>query len=195
MLAGLPEARVLAIDLVPEFLAAVEEQVTTEQSRSQVHTVQADMNDLPLPKESFDLLWSEGAAYSMGFAEAARSWREFLAPQAILAVSEITWLTHERPREITEYWQSEYAQIDTASAKMEVLESNGYAPIGYFSLPSECWTGNFYAPLTEQVHVFEARHPDSEAAGLISAAEKEQIELYERFSEFYSYGFYIARRC
>lgn len=31
-----------------------------------------------------------------------------------MALSEITWLTNERPSEIEEYWNNEYPEISTA---------------------------------------------------------------------------------
>jgi len=38
------------------------------------------------------------------------------------------------------------------------------------------------------------RHANSEAARAIVAAEEREISLYERYREFVSYGFFIARK-
>lgn len=93
----------------------------------------ASMDDLPFDAEEFDVIWSEGAAYNVGFAEAARYWRQFLRPGGILVVSEITWTTAQRPREIEDFWVGQYPQIDLASAKIEVLDPSGYRCRGSLS--------------------------------------------------------------
>ena len=41
---------------------------------------------------------------------------------------------------------------------------------------------------------FLARNGDSESARAIVTAEEAEIALYERFSAFYGYGYYVARK-
>lgn len=130
----------------------------------------------------------------MGFAAGLRAWRSFLKPGGVLAVSELTWLTGERPGELQAHWEREYPEVDTASGKMAVLERLGFAPIGYFALPERCWLDNYYRPLQQRFPAFLARHGHSPAARAIVAAEEREIALYERYKGFFSYGFYVARK-
>ena len=37
-------------------------------------------------------------------------------------------------------------------------------------------------------------HKSSEMAKRISESEKEEIRLYDKYKDYYSYGFYIARK-
>jgi hypothetical protein len=39
-----------------------------------------DMKDIPQVFQGIDLLWSEGAAYNIGFANALATWAPALAP-------------------------------------------------------------------------------------------------------------------
>lgn len=130
----------------------------------------------------------------MGFANGLKTLRRFLKPDGILAVSELTWLTHERPRELEEHWDREYPEVDTASAKMTLLEKSGYAPIGYFALAERSWLENYYRPLQGRFSAFLSRNGGSEDAQRIVAAEEKEIALYKRYSSFVSYGYYIARK-
>jgi SAM-dependent methyltransferase len=82
--------------------------------------------------EEFDVIWSEGAIYNMGFAAGVSAWRRFLKPGGKLIVSEITWLTADRPAELQSHRDAEYPEIDVASAKIGILERQGYIPEGYF---------------------------------------------------------------
>jgi hypothetical protein len=37
----------------------------------------------------------------------------------MMVISEITWLTADRPSGLQEYWKNEYPEIDMASSKIE----------------------------------------------------------------------------
>lgn len=111
-----------------------------------------------------------------------------------MVVSELTWLSEDRPDEIQLYWEGEYSEIAPALAKVEVLERHGFSPEGYFVLPKSCWVENYYNPLMKGFDEFLDRHGNSEAAKNIVAMEKDEIALYEQYSDFYGYGVYIARK-
>jgi len=152
------------------------------------------MEQLPFAEEEYDVLWSEGAIYNMGFEKGLNEWRRFLKPDGVLAVSEITWITSSRPPELQQYWEAEYPEIATASSKIKILEESGYSPIGYFVLTENCWLENYYRPLQDGFHDFLARHDGDERAASIVEAEKEQIALYEKHKPYYSYGVYVAQK-
>jgi hypothetical protein len=139
-------------------------------------------------------MWSEGAIYNMGFAAGVEAWRNYLKPNGILAVSELTWLTDQRPEELQKHWEMEYPEVDTASGKMVVLERLGFSPIGYFPLSEYCWLDNYYRPMQQRFSGYLDRHKNSVAAREIVAAEEGEISLYERHKAFVSYGYYIARK-
>jgi SAM-dependent methyltransferase len=152
------------------------------------------MDSLPFEADSLDAIWSEGAIYNIGFENGVRRWRQYLKPGGILAVSELTWLTANRPAELEAHWSAHYPEVGTASSKLVVLERNGYAPLGYFVLPENCWLENYYRPLQQRFPAFLAQNGSSDAAAAVVAEEEVEIALYERYRAFYSYGFYIARR-
>jgi SAM-dependent methyltransferase len=188
------DATVTAVDLLPEFLGQLEAAAEGERLSTRIETLAASMDELPFGERSLDAIWSEGAIYNMGFENGVRSWRRFLTPGGILAVSELTWLTSERPAELDEHWMREYPEVATASAKLGILEANGYSPIGYFPLPDRCWLDHYYYPLQQRFEPFLKRHAHSEAAAALVAAEEREIDLYERNRAFVSYGYYVARR-
>jgi len=188
------DAIITAVDFLPEFLEQLN--IVSEQQglSDRIKTLTSSMDALPFEEHSLDAIWSEGAIYNMGFENGIKTWRRFLKPGGILAVSELTWLTDERPTELDQHWQHEYPEVDTASAKMAILETNGYVPVGYFPLPERCWLDNYYRPMQARFTDFLVRHGESASAKAIIEAEKLEIALYERFSAFVSYGYFIARR-
>ena len=130
----------------------------------------------------------------MGFERGVQKWRPFLKKGGILAVSEITWLTAARPPEIEEHWKREYPEIARVSEKIKVLEDAGYKPLGYFPLPTSCWIANYYSPIEDRFESFLKGQNNSEQAIQIVDGEKKEIELYKKYHDHYSYGFYIGQK-
>jgi SAM-dependent methyltransferase len=190
----LKNAHVTAIDLLPDFLVTLTQRAGEQGLATRISTQTCSMDDLPFSDAQLDLIWSEGAVYNIGFETGIQLWRRFLKPRGFLAVSEITWTTASRPEAIQSYWDAAYPEIATASEKIGILERHGYTPLGYLILPEECWTTGYYQPLQDRFPDFLARHEHSEAAQAIVAAEEEEIALYQRYKDFFSYGFYIAQK-
>jgi SAM-dependent methyltransferase len=187
-------SQIIAVDNLPEFLGALRSRAEWAGVSDRITTMSASMDSLPFEDGSLDVMWSEGAIYNIGFSNGIRHWRRFLKPGGLLAVSELTWLTARRPSELEEYWRAQYADVATASSKMDVLERAGYEPVGYFVLPEHCWIDAYYRPMQRRFPAFLERHGSSEAAKAVVAAEVLEIDLYKRFRRFVSYGFYIARK-
>ena len=194
-LARVLNARVTAVDLMPEFIDQLRVNAEQQGLADRIEPLVASMDRLPFEQEAFDVIWSEGAIYSIGFERGTREWRRHLKPGGTLAVTEVTWLGGERPAELEDFWTAAYPEIDTASAKLRVLEANGYAPLGYFVLPGHCWIENYYDPLQARFGAFLERHAGSEAARAMIEAEEQEIEMYRKYRAHYGYGFYIASKC
>jgi SAM-dependent methyltransferase len=190
-------AQITAIDLFPIFLDRLNLQAAEAGLGDRIRTLEASMDDLPFEQESLDMIWSEGAIYNMGFKNGIAYWAQFLKPNGWLAVSEITWATEERPAELDEFWMAEYPEVALPSEKIEQLKEAGFDVIDYFMLPKSDWV-QYYDELSERIKDFErqfATHQDAdvkEMAAGIADAYRGEINQYKQFSDYYSYGFYIA---
>jgi len=190
----LPNARIIAVDLFPDFLSVLSERAQAEGCSGQIETRAESMDALSFAAESLDLIWSEGAIYNMGFSAGIEAWKPFLRPGGVIAVSEITWLSPDPPEEIRRYWDAEYPEIATASRKIAILERAGYDLLGYLVLPPGNWTDNYYEPTEKRIPAFLERHAGRPEAAEVAAMERQEAELYKRYQEWFSYGFYIARK-
>ncbi len=188
------DAHITAVDFLPAFLAVLERAAARAGIADRIETLAQSMDALEFEHGTLDAIWSEGAIYNMGFEAGIAAWSPFLKPGGILAVSELTWLTHERPADLQAHWDVEYPEVDTASAKMAILEKHGFSPIGYFALPETCWLDNYYRPMQRRISGFLDARGNSDAAQAIVAAEELEIALYERNRAFVSYGYYVARK-
>ncbi|HKK61922.1 MAG TPA: class I SAM-dependent methyltransferase [Bacteroidales bacterium] len=185
---------ITAVDLFPAFLDELNEKSHQLGLTDKIVTLEKSMDDLPFKKNEFDLIWSEGAIYNIGFKNGLKEWKEYLKDGGYLAVSEITWITQSRPKEIEEFWKAEYPEIDTAANKIKQLENNGYTLVGYFYLSQDSWIENYYKPLQSRFESFLKRNINSELARKVVEDNQAEIDLYQKFKDYYSYGFYIARK-
>jgi len=188
------DAEITAVDFLPEFLDELQTRAKEHGVAERITTLSCSMDALPFSAEEFDVIWSEGAVYNMGFEAGVAAWNRFLKPGGKLIVSEITWLSATRPPELQSHWDGEYPEIDVASAKIGILEQHGYCPEAYFYLPTHCWTENYYRPMQSRFDAFLGRHGQSDQAKGIVEAEKHEIALYEKYRDYYSYGVYIAKK-
>jgi len=188
------QATIAAIDLFPAFLEDLQKRAEEKNLEHKIRSLTKSMDDLDFEAESLDLIWSEGAIYNLGFAEGIQQWKPYLKRGAYLAVSEITWLTQERPQEISQFWEKHYPQIDSAGNKIRILEEQGFSLSGYFFLPPEDWLAHYYFPLENRFQAFLERHNYSALAQQIVKENQAEINLYRKYKDYYSYGFYVARK-
>lgn len=194
LLAKLLNARITAVDFLQDFLHTLEQRAEAEGVGDKISTLAASMDELSFSEEELDVIWSEGAIYNIGFEKGVASWRPFLKAGGTLVVSEITWTSGRRPRELQDHWEALYPEIDVASAKIRVLEESGYSPLGYFILPERCWLDEYYRPMQSRFEDFLKLHNHSEQARAIVEAEQQEIALYEKHKAHFSYGMYVARK-
>ena len=193
-LARLLNARITAVDFLQGFLDVLESRAGNEGLSEKITPLCASMDNLPFDDDQFDVIWSEGAIYNIGFERGVLNLMRYLKPGGLLVASEITWITNTRPSEIQKHWESEYPEIDVASSKIGVLEKSGYSPVAYFVLPEHCWLDNYYRPMLNRFQDFLNRNGNSEEARAVVEAESREIELYEKYKAYYGYGVYIARK-
>jgi ubiquinone/menaquinone biosynthesis C-methylase UbiE len=186
--------QITAVDLFPEFLNELNEKSQKLGLADKIITLEQSMDDLPFKENEFDLIWSEGAIYNIGFENGLIKWKNYLKVGGYLAVSEITWITQSRPKGIEDFWKKENSEVDIASNKIKQLEKNGYTLIGYFYLSQDSWIENYYKPMEARFETFLKRNNNSELARKVVEDNKAEIDLYQKYKDYYNYGFYIARK-
>lgn len=187
-------AEIFAIDIFSDFLEKLNLNSRQLKLDGHIKTINVSMDDLPFENEELDVIWAEGAIYNIGFENGVKKWKKFIKKQGYLAVSEITWITNTRPKEIEDFWMREYPEISNASHKINILEQNGFSLMGYFNLKEESWTQNYYKPLEDDFENFLVRNNNSLLAQKVLQDYKFEMELYKKYKDYYSYGFYIAKK-
>ena len=152
------------------------------------------MDALPFEPESFDLIWSEGAIYIMGFERGLRAWQPFVRRGGYVAVSELSWLADDPPAPARAFWNEAYPAMRSVAENRAIVERCGYERIADFVLPASAWLDDYYAPLTHRIDAFERDRANDEAALTFLADQRREIELFHAHGDTYGYVFYLMRR-
>lgn len=192
-LARLTGGRILALDNQLPFLKALIDTTKTDEVEPGVSVLQASMFDLPFENNAFDVIWSEGAIYIIGFEKGLKSWKSKLKPGGFLAVTEISWLKPKPPSEIFSYWTNNYPGIRSIPENLQTIQESGYSLLSNFTLPANSWWTHYYTPIETRLHGLKADYSgDSHALKALDEARLE-IDMYQHYSEWYGYVFYVMQ--
>lgn len=187
--------RVDALDAHRPYLDRLEATIGQAGLGRRVTVHEASMFDLDdFAPESYDLIWSEGAIYIIGFADGLRRWRKWLKPGGVIAVTECTWLTDTPPAAAAAFWNENYPDMGTVATNRARAERQGYQVVDTFTLPAAAWWDDYYTPLAARIADFRARYAaDAGWRDILDLSEAE-IDLYRRHGDSYGYVFYLLRR-
>jgi SAM-dependent methyltransferase len=182
---------VRAVDLSREFLDELEAQAKRRGLAHLVEPIEADIGQLDWPAGTIDLLWSEGAAYNLGFATALRQWRPLLARGGIAVISELSWFADDVPAPARTYWAQAYPEIGSEAENIAHAGAEGFTVLGVSRLPAAAWWNNYYGPLQARIDALRGQ-ADAAMQAVIRETEAE-IALFRDYSDVYGYAFYVLR--
>ena len=193
-LVKLSKGIVTALDIHPPFLEQLATRARDEGLSAQLKTVRRSMDSIKLPSESFDLIWSEGAIYIIGFEKGLREWRHLIAKDGWLVASHLSWLKSDIPSEPRKFWQDNCPAITTVENNLRIAEAQGYRNEAQFTLPESGWWDEYYKPISTKLDSLRQKyHGNAEAQRRIGNTQRE-IDLYRRYSDCYGYVFYIMQK-
>ncbi|MGD8353158.1 MAG: class I SAM-dependent methyltransferase [Pseudomonadota bacterium] len=196
-LATLTEGTVTATDIHQPYLDSLMKKARQQGVSDRIEAIKMDMADLNFPRESFDLIWCEGAAYIMGLDNALNYWMGFLKPCGYVAISELVWLSakarESAPEELKAYWAENYPSMRLPEENATIAERAGHSAVGHFTIDTSCWD-LFYLDLEQRIaDAGPLLLEDHGGNALIDAARKE-IEIYRTYPGVYGYEFYVFRK-
>jgi SAM-dependent methyltransferase len=192
-LAKQTEGQIFAVDTHQPFLDELLRRAASHGVGHRVTAVNRSMTDMAFDNDSFDLIWSEGAIYIMGFHKGLREWRRFLKPGGFMAVTELSWLIDDPPAEARNFWAISYPDMKTREENIALAETAGYIPIGDFTLPDSAWWDGYYGPLGDRVASLYEKYAGRPEMIAALKAELAEIHLFKKYSYAYGYVFYILR--
>ncbi len=192
-LANHMDGSIIAVDTHQPFLDRLQERVNRAGLADRVKVRNESMFDLKFERDSFDVIWSEGAIYIIGFEKGLREFKPLLKQGGYAAVTEITWLKPDPPAEIKIFWDKNYPAMNTLEENLAALANAGYREIGHFVLPDSCWWDDYYHPLEKRIEMLSKKYADNAEALDMLNEERREIELFSKYSDQYGYVFYVMQ--
>lgn len=189
------DARVSAVDIMKPFIKKLEEKAEAANvSGERLLTICSDFEALDLPSTYFDLIWSEGAIYSIGFEEGLTDWNKYLKPGGLAVISEATWLTDEPSKVAQDFWANEYPDMGSEEENKARAARAGFECLATYQLPDEDWWTEYYQPLVPLIEEARRRHAGDMGVEAMLDAQEAEIRLFEHSSSDYGYVFYVLRK-
>lgn len=193
-LAELTRGKICALD---QHAPSVERLAHRIAERGLGDRVQARVGDLanpPLDTASCDLVWSEGALYSVGLEVALAACQRLLRPGGYLAFTEAVWRLDNPPEEVQASFDEDYPTMGRIEDVTAQLERRGLELIDHFTLPDSAWWEDFYTPMEARIAELQKQYQgDAEALSILSQLAREPA-MHRQHSKYYAYEFFVARR-
>jgi SAM-dependent methyltransferase len=193
-LAKLTSGRITALDKHAPSIQILKHNIQQTNYSERIKTVVCDMTSMNFVDNSFDLIWSEGAVFIIGFRKALDAWKPLLRPKGYMAVSELVWFKEEAPQEIKNYFTKVYPDIKYYQHHCTIIESTGYELVDYFPLPDKSWWTDYYTPIERKIVEMSRKYKDDRNAQTLFNSLQLEMEMHRKYSSYYGYGFYIMRK-
>lgn len=192
-LAKMCAATITAIDIYEPFLQEARERAQAAGVADRIVTQKEDMAKLPFNAEEFDIIWSEGASYIMGFDAALTYWKQFVKPKGYLVLSEAVWLRDDNHGELQSFWKEAYPAMRNSEKNIIAIKEKSYTLVGNFVIPESDWN-TFYEGLELHIQKLPPVLLKEPYAEDILALIHREIQLYRRFRGHYGYEFYVIQK-
>ena len=193
-LAKLSNGRIIALDNHQAFLDKLIRNAKEEELLDHIVPRNRSMLDMDFEENTFDIIWSEGALYFLGFQNGLRRCHQLLKNDGFLAVTEIVYLVNNPPAPLNQYFEKEYPDIKPVKDKIDIIQNERFNLITHFTLPESSWLDCFYLPMEEELTHLNKKYQSNEIALGIFEEMKNEINLYKKFSDFYGYEFFIMQK-
>jgi len=161
-LARLSNGEIIGLDIDQSVLDRLTRKIEKAGLSDRVKTLNCSILDMEFPDESFDIIWSEGSIFVVGFERGLQEWRRFLRPGGFMVV-------HDEKGNVKE--------------KLKQICVCGYELLGYFILDIDTWWNEYFVPLEKLVNKTRIKYAEGwEAPKALQQAQRE-IDMFRRNPE------------
>ena len=185
---------VTGVDIYQPFLDDMMQKAKQEGLGHLVKSHQSSMIETGFAENSFDLIWSEGAVFTVGFENALKAFFSILKSGGIVGVSDCFLFQKDTPDVVKKQWEEWDASIKTVSESLQIAENLGYRFLHSELLTPAMWEENFYQPMEKLIAAIEADSSSPQDLLEIVARERSEMEFFRQNNVFYGYVFHILQK-
>ncbi|OVE75809.1 hypothetical protein BVX98_07050 [bacterium F11] len=193
-LAKLTSGTIHAADFHEVYLKDLREKVHRRKLEDRIFPVQGDMGNLKFEKESFDIIWAEGSIYIIGFEKGLNLWWPFLKPQGYMAITELTCLKNNPPKEANDFWMGVYPAMNSIDENVSLIKKAGYQFLAQFPLPKRAWWDDYYNSIKQRIGLLRSKYAGDAKAEDVFQSEELEMKMQDKYSDYFGYVFYIFQK-
>jgi len=161
-LARLTDGEIIGLDIDQNALDRLNKKIEKAGLSDRFKTLNCSLLDMEFPDESFNIIWSEGSIFVIGFKKGLQEWKRLIRPGGFMVVHD---------------------EMGDVEQKLEQISSYGYELLGYFMLDTEIWWNEYFAPLEKLVNETRTKYADDrEVHEALNQAQSEMV-FFRKFPE------------
>lgn len=193
-LAKISKGHIIALDNYQGFLDVLNKKAEKEGLKGSITSQKGSMLEMDFASNSFDIIWSEGALYFMGFQNGLKRCRELLKDNGYLAVTELVYTTPNPPEAVRRYLENEYPDIKDVKERITLIQKEGYHLLSNFTLPELSWDENYYLPMQKELSRLIKKYQGNEEALNVFEAFQNEADFHKQYSKYYGYEFFVMQK-
>jgi len=172
-LAKLSNGEIIGVDIDQSLLDKLNRKIEEKGFSNRMKTLKCSLFEMVFLDESFDIIWSEGSIFIIGFEKGLKEWSRFLKTNSFLVV-------HDEKKKV--------------SNKLKKIPSYGYKLINYFLLPEDAWWIEYYNPLEIRIKELRKKYDNDPEALKIFKKYQNEIDMVKKNPKDYGSIFYIMQK-
>jgi ubiquinone/menaquinone biosynthesis C-methylase UbiE len=193
-LAKISNGNIIAIDTHQPFLDMLSKDAKNEGISNRIICKNKSMLEMDFKKESFDIIWSEGALYFFGFSKGLKSIFPLLKKGGYLVFTEAVLFKDNLPDEVWVLWKDEYPEVGNVEKNLKLIRECNYYLINHFTLPKTSWFTHFYLPMKKEIKRLKDKYKENQEALDTFNLCYDEIKIYDKYSDYFGYEFFITQK-
>lgn len=181
VLARETQAQVVALDNHQPFVDALQQ--AAAEGLDQISAILGSMDEPDKITGTFDLIWSEGSAYIIGYERALKLWRPLLTETGYLFVSDLVQLDDELAPEARTFLEQQGVILEHTEDRIQQAKTLGYKVLDSLAMPQQGWQ-DYYTDMEQQIGRLEPEVGKDHPA---LSSLRQEIDIYRRFGHQYGY--------
>ena len=193
-LAKITKGEIIALDNHQAFLDMLMKQAKKQRLEKKIIPKNMSMLCMDFEEGTFDIIWSEGALYFMGFQNGLKRCHQLLKDKGYLVVTELVYTAPNPPPPLVEYFEGEYPDIKNIGENIGTIKKEGFSLISNFTLPESAWLDKYYLPIENELPRLNKKYHGNEVALAVFEGFKNEVDFYRKYSKFYGYEYFVMQK-
>ena len=193
-LAKISNGKIIALGNYQPFLDILIRKAKEEGLAGRITPKNHSMLEMDFDDKTFDVIWSEGALYFMGFQNGLKRCNQLLKNKGYLVVTEAVLFLPNIPKPLKKFWDERYPDIKDLQNNISLIQNEDFDLLFHFTLPKSSWINNYYSPMEKKINELKKKYHDNKIAIQVFEECEKEIKIFHKYSDYFGYEFFIMQK-